>query len=71
MKKLTDMKLLAGTTETISMTELRSRPGDVINQVQMGRVFNITKDGEVVAVFSPREPTAFELGAAVRKLNLA
>lgn len=31
MRRLTDMKLLEGQTEEISMTELRQRPGDVID----------------------------------------
>jgi len=51
--RLTDMKLLAGKSETISMSDLRSRPGDVFDQVQLGKTFTITKGGKVVAVISP------------------
>lgn len=65
------MKLLAGTTEEITMTELRQRPGDIIDQVQMGRTFTITKAGKVVAVLSTPEPSALELGAEVRRLGLS
>ena len=69
--RLTDMKLLAGQIEEISMTELRQRPGDVIDQVQMGKKFTITKTGKVVAEITTPEPNALELGAAVRRLGLA
>lgn len=69
MKKITDMKLLAGTTGEVSMTEFRARPGDCIDQVQMGKTLTITKAGKVVAVLSQPEPSALELGAACRKLK--
>ncbi len=70
MTRLTDMNLLAGQTEAITMTDLRSRPGDVVDQVQLGKTFTITKAGRVVAVLAAPEPTALELGAAVRRLGL-
>jgi prevent-host-death family protein len=69
--RLTDMKLLKGKSEGISMTDLRSRPGDVIDQVQSGKTFTVTKVGKIVAVISQPEPTALELGAEVRRLGLA
>lgn len=69
--RLTAMQLLKGKTEEISMTNLRSRPGDVIDQVQMGKTFTITKAGKVVAVISQPEPNALELGAEIRRLGLA
>lgn len=69
--RLTDMNLMAGKTEQITMTDLRSRPGDVIDQVQMGKTFVVSKAGKVVAEISSPEPTAFELGAAIRRLGLA
>lgn len=69
--RLNEMKLLAGKTETISMSEFRRRPGDVIDQVQMGKEFSITKEGKVVAELKPPEPNAIELGAAIRRLGLA
>jgi hypothetical protein len=34
-------------------------------------VFNITKNGVIVAVLSPPELNALELGAEIRKLKLA
>jgi prevent-host-death family protein len=69
--RLAQMKLLMGQTETITMSDLRQRPGDVIDQVQMGKVFTITKAGKVVAVLAAPEPSAFELGAEVRRLKMA
>jgi antitoxin (DNA-binding transcriptional repressor) of toxin-antitoxin stability system len=68
MNRITDMKLLAGQVKTISITELRSRPGDVITQVQMGRTFKIKKGGKIVAVLCSPEPDAFELGAEYRRV---
>lgn len=70
MKTLAEMQLLKGQSETITMTEFRSRPGEVIDQVQMGKSFLITKEGKVVAEISCPEPTALELGASIRRLGL-
>lgn len=64
MKSLT----LTGQTETITVTDFRRAPGDVLMQAQMGKVFNITKNGVIVAVLAASEPDALELGAAVRRL---
>lgn len=69
--KTTDMQLLAGQRETLSMTELRSRPGDVVTQVQMGKTFDVEKNSQRVATVAPPEATALELGAAIRRLGLA
>jgi prevent-host-death family protein len=70
-RRLTDMRMLEGKTETITLMELRSRPGDVIAQVQMGKSFTITKSGKRVAELLPvNEPNAFQLGAEVRRLGL-
>jgi len=71
MTRITEMDLLVGQSEEISLTDLRSRIGDVIAQVQMGKTFRITKSGTRVAEISSPEPTALELGAAVRKMNCA
>ena len=62
---------LAGQTETITAMDFRRTPGDVLLQTQLGKTFTITKNGTVVAVLSPPEPTALELGAAVRRRGVA
>jgi len=67
--RLRYMQLLTGQTEEISMMDLRKGPGDVIDQVQMGKTFTITKGGRVVAVLAPPEPSAAELGKALRQLR--
>jgi prevent-host-death family protein len=67
--KLTDMNLLAGQSDEITLSDLRSRPGDVFSQVQMGKTFTITKNGKAIAILSKPEPGALELGAAVRQLG--
>jgi prevent-host-death family protein len=69
-KLLTKSMDLTGQTETITAMEFRAAPGDVLMQAQMGKVFNITKNGVIVAVLSAPEPDALELGAAIRKLGL-
>ena len=75
MKTLKDeVGSLEGREETITMTELRSLPGDVMDQVSLGKVFNITRGGRILGRLvpaTPCEPNAFELAAAVRKLGLA
>ena len=68
--KVTDNKIFKGKTEDISMTELRSRPGEIITQVQMGKTFDIYKQGKIVAVLAPPEMNAFELGKAARQSGI-
>lgn len=67
--RLTDQQLLAGKIETITVSDFRSRPGDVLQQVQMGKQFTITKNGKIVATIQQPEPTALELGAACRHIR--
>ncbi len=62
---------LTGQTETITAMDFRKTPGDILLQTQMGKTFNITRNGVIVAVLSAPEPDALELGAAVRRLKLA
>ena len=69
-KPLAESGLLMGTTEEITMMDLRNRAGDVITQVQMGKVFTITKLGKAVAVLSRLERSELELGAEVRRLGV-
>jgi hypothetical protein len=67
MKRFTDMKLLSGQEETITLMDFRKAPGDVITQVQMGKTFTLTKNGKPVAILSKPE---LNLGAEVRRLGL-
>ena len=53
MKRLAESKALAGQLETISMMDLRSSPGDVIKQIQMGKTYVLTHAGKPVAVLQP------------------
>lgn len=68
--KLTDMNLLAGSSEEITISDFRSRPGDILTQVQLGRTFTITKNGKPVATLAQPELNAFELGAAARAAGI-
>ena len=69
--RLRYMQLFVDQAEEISMMDFRKRPGDVIDQVQMGKTFTITKMGRVVAILSQPEPSAVELGKAMRQLGSA
>jgi len=60
------MALLAGQRESITLSYFRSRPGDVMLQVQMGKVFVITKRGTPIAIITQPEPSAEELGTLLR-----
>lgn len=70
-KTLSKSMSLSGESETITATDFRRTPGDILLQAQMGKSFNITKNGVIIATLGPPELTALELGAAVRKLGLA
>jgi antitoxin (DNA-binding transcriptional repressor) of toxin-antitoxin stability system len=70
MKTVASMNLLVGQNETITMSEFRKQPGEVIEQVCMGKTFNITRAGKVVAMICKPEPNAAELGAEIRRLRL-
>lgn len=69
-KRLEKSAILTGQTETITAMDFRRGPGDVLLQAQMGKVFNITKYGVVIAVLRPPEPDALELGREIRRLKL-
>ncbi len=60
---------LSGREETITVTELRARPGDVLSQVELGKTFTITRCGKKIAIISKPEPTALELGAQIRRMK--
>ena len=70
-KRLEKSAILTGKTETITAMDFRRGPGDVLLQAQMGKTFNITKHGVVIAVLHAPEPDAFELGREIRRLKLA
>jgi len=70
-KKLPDMKIFSGQIEEITISDFRAAPGDTISQVQMGKNYDVTRNGHVVAVLREPELSALELGAAIRRLNLA
>jgi len=71
IQRLSEMQFLKGSEVELTLMEFRRRPGDIIAQVQLGRTFRLTKNGRVVAVLTAPEPTAFELGATVRRLGLS
>lgn len=52
MKHLNEEIDLTGRLETISMTELRSQPGEVFKATQLGKVFLIKSNEKVIAVIS-------------------
>lgn len=70
LKTLVEKLSLKGTEETISITELRSRPGDILTQVEMGASFKIERNGRLIAVLSGPEPSALDLGRAARKAGI-
>jgi antitoxin (DNA-binding transcriptional repressor) of toxin-antitoxin stability system len=65
MKTLSQEVNLSGKFERISISELRNRPGDVLEQVNLGKTFLILKNGKPVAVLSkpPGETLAMEIGS--------
>lgn len=68
-KPLAKSMSLAGQVETITAMDFRRTPGDILLQAQMGKTFNITKNGVIIAVLSAPELDALELGAEVRRLG--
>lgn len=69
MKRLGEEKVLKGHKETISMMELRCRPGEVLTQASMGKVFIITSHGKAVAVLSGLP--GVELSVVIDKAGVA
>jgi antitoxin (DNA-binding transcriptional repressor) of toxin-antitoxin stability system len=52
MKLLCDHLSLKGKKETISVSEFRTRPGEVLAQVILGKEYALTKNGKVVATIT-------------------
>lgn len=69
MKTIRQKVSLAGQHETISLSDLRSRPGDVFQAVELGQTFDVTKNNRVIATISPPEINAIELGKAIRQMQ--
>lgn len=53
MKSLKDSVSLKTEFEQITMTEFRSKPGEIMTAVELGKTFLIAKQGKPVAVLSP------------------
>ena len=69
-RKLSSMNLLEGESEEITVMDLRRGPGDILDQVELGKTYTITRNGKVMAVLSKPEPDALELAAEVRRMGL-
>lgn len=70
MKTIADTVSLSGQSETITISDLRSKPGEVFAQVALGKEFTITKSGKPVAeIKSPEEPFDWGALAALRRLR--
>ena len=52
MKKLNEEVSLKGKIDLISMMDLRSSPGEVLNQVELGKTFIVTRRMKQVAIIS-------------------
>jgi hypothetical protein len=58
MKKLQDKISLVGEYEKITISEFRKNPGEIFTQTQLGKTFEITKNGIVIAQI--RRPDTFD-----------
>lgn len=66
MKTISERIHLKGSKlEQISMTELRSKPGEVIDLVNLGATYLVTKQGKPIAVISkvPGEQLSIEVSS--------
>lgn len=52
MKRLRELTPLAGKLETITAMDFRKSPGEVLDSVQFGKTFVITKQGKPVALLT-------------------
>lgn len=72
MKTIAETISMDGQREEITISELRSKPGEVFAQVDLGKVFTVTKSGKVIAeIHRPAPSEEFDWGAlqSLRKLT--
>lgn len=69
MKTIAQTISLKGQSEEITISELRSKPGEVFAQVEMGKEFTITKSGKVVAEIKKPEEFDWAALAAIRRIS--
>lgn len=69
MKTLPQLVSLEGQAEEITLSELRSKPGEVFAQVSMGKDFTVTKGGTPVAEITKHKPFDLPALAMLRKLS--
>jgi prevent-host-death family protein len=58
MKKLSELQVLAGEHEVITLTTFRRSPGEVVMQVQHGKSFTLTQRGKKIAELTPHRVEA-------------
>lgn len=61
MKRLNEQVTLLGKFESISVSDLRQMPGEVLACVTLGKTFLITKSGKPIAVLSKPPGTTLTL----------
>lgn len=69
MKTIAQSVSLKGQTEEISISDLRSKPGEVFAQVALGKSFTVSKCGKVVAKID--QPENFDWAALARLRRLS
>lgn len=62
MKTIAQIVSLEGQTEEITISELRSKPGEIFAQVALGKCFSISKSGVIIARITPPDKE-FDLSA--------
>jgi antitoxin (DNA-binding transcriptional repressor) of toxin-antitoxin stability system len=71
MKKMSELQLLAGQHERITIVEFRLAPGEVLGQVMQGKRFTITKYGRVVADLTPVGTSEPEAAGESKRVGVA
>ncbi len=60
---------MKGQSEEITISELRSKPGEVFCQVAMGKHFKVTKLGKVIAEIKPSETFDWRALSILRQIS--